>query len=824
MAGNGSLNNPFEIYNINDFAKVGTGEDNWNMDSHYILMNDIDASETATWDYDLEYDKYWGFKYIGGNNYTSEFTGSFNGNYKNISNLYTNILDDEWIWYHFGVFCFVGPSGHIYNLTLDNYYLELKYQWNCGGFIGVNKGTVENIRIINSNIVLNDCGDVGGFVGQTLEESFIKNCGFEGLVKVNYVEPNFSWQTSSSSFFGFVWEPRSGSIENCFAKFEFNVENEVKIFEITGFLGHVWRWYGFPLNIIKNCYSQFKITGMGEYTNFIGGFGLYLTIDPDYNEIRDCYSVIEDIDGIIPSLNYSTIYPFSLNNSDWVGYRTGAFYDKTTIENINLKHPGTVVSYSENAGINMNAEYVGHGLTTEELKTRTTFLNPEVALARGYAERTSSTGNVLRWRDRENYQNDDYWPYNDQFADDWDPSITYIVINSVFIPVPLHSPISSTMLSVELLYKDVIPPNIIWSYQASTGIFNLIDVWDIENEENYDDNTWILLDGQYPMHGWEYSWPEEEDEDDEDESEIIIPTPEVDPTVYSYIYFPEMNYWFKKYWYNGEFKLPLETYINIPEIEESFFTKRNDSIFELLFNNNYSSQNVNYKFEYATKESLKPALLRRVGYLSKQPTIYLTSDEGMFDILNIGDESESMTYMMIEQLLSYRLTDTVDLEYIDRSELDTTLAILIYDYLNLMKNGIFSNFNISNPISEITYDNTRYILNYLFELYICNEANKLIQEWEQMIEGDLIELRQVRKVIDVDDDIVNNNYIIIEEELPYDTDDLFIYINGNIISKSKYNIITNSENITIEFIDLILKKYDKIILSYKVSNIIESGE
>ena len=58
--------------------------------------------------------------------------------------------------------------------------------------------------------------------------------------------------------------------------------------------------------------------------------------------------------------------------------------------------------------------------------------------------------------------------------------------------------------------------------------------------------------------------------------------------VESNIFLPELQYWFRKYWLeNGE--LPLENYLKIPEINYDERYIKPNSIFELLFNNNYGN-------------------------------------------------------------------------------------------------------------------------------------------------------------------------------------------------------------------------------------------
>ena len=82
MLGSGTLGDPYIIQDVTDLQNM-----NLDLAAHYVLGNDIDASETLTWN-DGE-----GFVPIG-NFVDGPFTGSIDGAGYTISNLYENITFD----------------------------------------------------------------------------------------------------------------------------------------------------------------------------------------------------------------------------------------------------------------------------------------------------------------------------------------------------------------------------------------------------------------------------------------------------------------------------------------------------------------------------------------------------------------------------------------------------------------------------------------------------------------------------------------------------------------------------------------------------------
>ena len=96
-----------EIYTLDDLQKVGSGIDGWDLDDAYVLMNDIDASETVNWNYYEDYMTEQGFIPIG--NSENPFTGIFEGGGHIVHDLVYSVIQlgvgrwDRFVWQYTGL-------------------------------------------------------------------------------------------------------------------------------------------------------------------------------------------------------------------------------------------------------------------------------------------------------------------------------------------------------------------------------------------------------------------------------------------------------------------------------------------------------------------------------------------------------------------------------------------------------------------------------------------------------------------------------------------------------------------------------------------------
>ncbi|WP_205621646.1 S-layer homology domain-containing protein [Paenibacillus sanguinis] len=147
MSGNGTANNPYVITTLSQLNAVRN-----DLNAHYKLGADIDASETANWSNGT------GFLPIGNvGNGNSPFTGVFDGAGHVIRNLTIHQPKMDIV----GLFGMVGSNGVIDNIALEGGLIIGNN--HVGGLAGRNTGTIEHSYFTGT--VRSQMGIVGGVVG-----------------------------------------------------------------------------------------------------------------------------------------------------------------------------------------------------------------------------------------------------------------------------------------------------------------------------------------------------------------------------------------------------------------------------------------------------------------------------------------------------------------------------------------------------------------------------------------------------------------------------------------------------------------------------------
>jgi len=119
------------LYTVADLQSVKD-----DLDGHCLLMNDIDASETASWNNGA------GFEPIG--NYYMPFNGVFDGNGKRIFGISMNYPD----YGNIGLFGNTGYNCVIKDLGLED--VNAKGYSYVGGLVGSQHGTIMNCYMSGS--------------------------------------------------------------------------------------------------------------------------------------------------------------------------------------------------------------------------------------------------------------------------------------------------------------------------------------------------------------------------------------------------------------------------------------------------------------------------------------------------------------------------------------------------------------------------------------------------------------------------------------------------------------------------------------------------
>ncbi len=226
--GTGYSNDPYKISTVDQLQDMKNY-----MSKHFILINDIDASETRTWNGNQ------GFDPIGGYN-SYPFTGTLDGQGYNITGLYINRPSQN----NVGVFEFTREAT-IENIGLVNAEITGS---SAGGLCGYSYISVINNTFVIGNIT--GTSTVGGLAGYAEGQP-------TGIVNNSYFRGNV---TGSGSYIG-------GITGQCTV----NITNSYVIGNITGsnYVGGVaGRVYGGKL--IDHCYTNVNISGSSQVGGLIG--------------------------------------------------------------------------------------------------------------------------------------------------------------------------------------------------------------------------------------------------------------------------------------------------------------------------------------------------------------------------------------------------------------------------------------------------------------------------------------------------------------------------------------------------------------------------
>ena len=222
--GDGSSGNPYQITSCVELQEM-----NNNLNAYYVLMNDIDCSDTVTWNSGA------GFVPIG--TFSSPFTGTFDGQNHKITGLFINRPSA----YYVGLF---GTSSNtIKNVGLVD--VKITGSYYAGGLVGWNYyGTITNSYSTGS---ISGSDYVGGLVGQN----------FQGTITNSYATGNVNGYNNVG---GLVGANYYGTITNSYATGNVSGTNEV-----GGLVGS--NHYG---GAITNSYATGSISGIWYVGGLVG--------------------------------------------------------------------------------------------------------------------------------------------------------------------------------------------------------------------------------------------------------------------------------------------------------------------------------------------------------------------------------------------------------------------------------------------------------------------------------------------------------------------------------------------------------------------------
>jgi len=150
LGGDGSSGNPYQINNCSALQAMKD-----DLTAHYVLVNDIDCSDTINWNLNA------GFEPIGNGMY-NDFEGSFNGRNHIIRGLYIYRPSTSYV----GLFGFVESDSNITNVGLIN--VSITGDSYVGCLAGTNEGEINRTFCVAGNItgISTITGMIGGLVGK----------------------------------------------------------------------------------------------------------------------------------------------------------------------------------------------------------------------------------------------------------------------------------------------------------------------------------------------------------------------------------------------------------------------------------------------------------------------------------------------------------------------------------------------------------------------------------------------------------------------------------------------------------------------------------
>ncbi len=263
--GSGTEDDPYMIYDVYDLQAM-----NNDLNAHYALANDIDASETREWNWNETGERFEGFEPIGYGEWhqpDGHFKGSLYGMNHTITGLYINRRDTEYV----GLFAHAGDGAVLKNLGLINN--NITGGVSVGGFVGYSR--LSSLSNLHTNGHVRGDEDVGGFVGRSYGSNisnsfsigdvygnnnvggFLGSRSF-GMVNNSYVTGNI---TGGSRMGGLIGDNSGGgSVLNSYVSGSINGDHIV-----GGLVGrHAWG------STVENSYSTANVWGNSGVGGLLG--------------------------------------------------------------------------------------------------------------------------------------------------------------------------------------------------------------------------------------------------------------------------------------------------------------------------------------------------------------------------------------------------------------------------------------------------------------------------------------------------------------------------------------------------------------------------
>ncbi len=370
----GYVLDPIGISSCEDLQKIGK-EEEYPMNGRYILTQNIDCSETVTWNPDGT-GGYFGFEPLG------EFIGVFEGNNKTITGLYINRPTENTI----GLFSTL-KGAEVRNLGLVG--LNITGGSQTGGLAGATLNQTEIVNVYTKGTVSGAPSQnrIGGLIGQQ-NYTIVDNCyseatvtGYDyyvgGLVgelksssEIKNSHTTGDVNSSSTSVGGLAGVSNASIVDNCYSTSSVKGGNST-----GGLIGNANSAGGKTINShatgevegnnsvggliglnqtakVDNCYSEATVTANSKVGGLIGS-NQYAEVSNSHN--TGSVTASSGYAGGLVGENTSSSAKITNSYNTGSVTATGNYAGGLTGYNFN----NAIVEYSYNTGLVTGAMYVG---------------------------------------------------------------------------------------------------------------------------------------------------------------------------------------------------------------------------------------------------------------------------------------------------------------------------------------------------------------------------------------------------------------------------------------------------------------------------------
>ena len=274
--GDGSLMYPFTIKKEIELGNIGKNE-KYTLNSSYILINDLDLSSYENWE-------------PIGVSLSKPFTGTFDGNFKSISNMKITSATNA------GLFGAIDSSAVVSNLILNNADFNGAFD-NAGAIAGQSKGIirlckVNNFKLTNTKENSNNGGVVGYMINNSTDNNF---------VSFGYVELTTAQVTASTngSFGGIAGYMAGSAVMNSkvIVSSYTTMDNSLFFGSIAGKLEDAVNTTKYTFSVIKNSLAIVEHIAKDNTSTVLGaliGKNIDRNIGGYSNIIKSCYYACTD--------------------------------------------------------------------------------------------------------------------------------------------------------------------------------------------------------------------------------------------------------------------------------------------------------------------------------------------------------------------------------------------------------------------------------------------------------------------------------------------------------------------------------------------------